>query len=257
MSKTIKPFKCPPKKFHPKGLPIIYEDHDIVVVNKRAGLLTVRTEAVKDNTALHLLNLYVQRGNPKSSARVFVVHRLDKDTSGVLLFAKTEAAKAYLMEEWSHFTKKYYAVVHGILPEKEGVITSYLVENSVHRMHSVNDPERGKFAKTGYKVLKESKNYSLLEVELHTGRKNQIRVHFAEKGFPVAGDKMYGVKDKFIQRLTLHAASLAITHPHSHEPMSFEAGIPAYFETFFRRTPNPSSSLTPNPLTCLTAAADG
>jgi len=234
MKKTIKPFKCPPKKFHPKGLPIIYEDHDIVVVDKIDGLLTVRTETVKDNTALHLLNLYVQKGNPKSTATVFVVHRLDKDTSGVLLFAKTEAAKAYLMEEWSNFTKKYFAIVHGILPEKEGVITSYLAENSIHKMYSVNDPDKGKFAKTAYKVLKESKGYSLLEVELHTGKKNQIRVHFAEKGFPVAGDKIYGTKDKFIKRLTLHSAALTITHPYTHEPMTFEARMPAYFETFFK-----------------------
>ncbi|MFA7173912.1 MAG: RluA family pseudouridine synthase [Kiritimatiellia bacterium] len=234
MKKTIKPFKAPPKKFQPKGLPVIYEDHDLIVVDKREGLLTVRTETVKENTALHLLNLYMRKGNPKSTAQVFVVHRLDRETSGVLLFAKTEAAKAYLMEEWKNFTKKYYAIVHGILPEKEGVITSYLTENSIHRMYSVADPEKGKFAKTGYRVLKESKGYSLLEVDLYTGKKNQIRVHFSEKGFPVAGDRMYGSKDKFIKRLTLHSASITITHPYTHELMTFEAKLPTYFDTFFK-----------------------
>lgn len=234
MKKTIKPFKATPKKFHPKGLTIIYEDHDLIVVDKREGLLTVRTETVKENTALHLLNLYVRKGNPKSTAQVFVVHRLDRETSGVLLFAKTEEAKAYLMDEWKNFTKKYYAIVHGILQEKEGIITSYLAENSIHRMYSVADPEKGKFAKTGYRVVKESKGFSLLEVDLHTGKKNQIRVHFAEKGYPVAGDRMYGNKDKFIKRLTLHSTSITITHPYTHEPMTFEAKVPAYFDTFFK-----------------------
>jgi len=234
MKKTIKPFKRPPKKYQPKGLTILYEDHDIVVVNKTDGLLTVRTETVKENTALNHLNDYVKKGNQKSNAQVFVVHRLDKDTSGVLIFAKSEKAKAYLIDEWKNFSKKYYAIVHGILPEKEGIIESYLAENSIHKMYSVNDPEKGVYAKTGYKVLKESKHYSLLEIDLYTGKKNQIRVHFAEKGYPVAGDKMYGIKDRWIKRLTLHSTSLTITHPYTNEPMTFESKIPAYFETFFK-----------------------
>ncbi|MDA3925868.1 MAG: RluA family pseudouridine synthase [Kiritimatiellae bacterium] len=233
--KTIKPFKRPPKKYQPKGMTIIYEDHDIVVVNKTNGLLTVRTEKIKENTALNHLNSYVQKGNPKSSAHVLVVHRLDRDTSGILIFAKSEKAKAYLMDEWKNFTKKYYAIVTGILPEKQGIIESYLAENSIYKMYSVQNPEKGKFAKTGYKVIKESKHYSLLEIDLYTGKKNQIRVHLSEKGFPIAGDKMYGHKDKFIKRLTLHSTSLSITHPYTHEPMTFEAKIPAYFETFFKK----------------------
>jgi 23S rRNA pseudouridine1911/1915/1917 synthase len=127
--------------------------------------------------------------------------------------------------------KKYYAVVHGTLPKKEGVITSYLAENRAHKMYSVDDPEKGKLAKTGYKVLRESKKYSLLEIDLLTGRKNQIRVHFSEKGSPVAGDKMYGVKDKGIKRLTLHAASITILHPDTKEKMTFETKVPAYFKS--------------------------
>ena len=233
MKKTIKPFKRPPKKYQPKGLTILYEDHDIVVVNKSACLLTVRTEKIKENTALNHLNTYVRKGNPKSNARVFVVHRLDKDTSGVLMFAKSETAKSYLMDEWKNFSKTYYAIVDGILKEKEGIITSYLAENSIHRMYSVNNPEKGAFAKTGYKVLKESKRYSLLEVKLYTGKKNQIRVHFAEKGFPVAGDKMYSKPAKGVKRLTLHSTSLTITHPYTNEPMTFESKMPEYFNTFF------------------------
>ena len=231
MQKSQKNFKSSPKKYHPKGLSILYEDHDILVVDKMSGLLTVSNEKVRENTAYYLLNTYVRKGNQKSRNRIFIVHRLDRDTSGIIVFAKNENAKRYLQEEWHGFKKMYYAVVHGTLPEKEGVITSYLAENRIHKMYSVDDPKKGKLAKTGYKVLKESKKYSLLEIYLLTGRKNQIRVHFSEKGCPVAGDKMYGEKEKGIKRLTLHAASITILHPYTKENMTFETKVPAYFES--------------------------
>jgi 23S rRNA pseudouridine1911/1915/1917 synthase len=149
-------------------------------------------------------------------------------------FAKTENARRYLQEEWQKFTKMYYAVVHGHLPERTDLITSYLTENSIHRVYSTGDSKIGKLAKTKYKVLKESRNYSLLEINLLTGRKNQIRVHLAEKGYPVVGDKIYGKKESGIKRLTLHAASISINHPHSKEKMTFEAKIPAYFESLVK-----------------------
>lgn len=231
MQESIKQFKRPPKRYQPKGLTILYEDRDILVVDKVNGLLTVSSEKVRDKTAYYLLNEYVRKGNQKSRRRIFIVHRLDRDTSGVIVFAKTEKAKRYLQEEWQGFEKKYYALIHGTMPEKEGIITSYLAENSVHRMYSVDDPQKGKLAKTGYKVLKKSSKYSLLEIDLITGRKNQIRVHLAEKGCAVAGDKKYGVKEKGIKRLMLHAASLTITHPFSKEKMIFTTKIPAYFES--------------------------
>ncbi len=234
MQESIKQFKRPPKRYQPKGLTILYEDRDILVVDKVNGLLTVSSEKVRDKTAYYLLNEYVRKGNQKSRRRIFIVHRLDRDTSGVIVFAKTEKAKRYLQEEWQGFEKKYYALVHGTMPEKEGTITSYLAENSVHRMYSVDDPQKGKLAKTGYKVIRKSAKYSLLEVDLLTGRKNQIRVHLADKGCAVAGDKKYGVKEKGIKRLTLHAASLTITHPHSKEKMTFTTKIPAYFESLMR-----------------------
>ena len=231
MRESQKTFKSPPKRYQPRGLSILYEDHDLLVADKRSGLLTVSNEKVRENTAYYLLNNYVRKGNQKSRNRIFIVHRLDRDTSGIIVFAKNENAKRYLQDEWQGFKKKYYAVVHGTLPKKEGVISSYLVENRVHRMYSVDDPKKGKFAKTGYKVLRESENYSLLEIDLLTGRKNQIRVHFLEKGCPVAGDKMYGKKEKGIKRLTLHAASLTILHPYTKEKMTFETKIPAYFQS--------------------------
>lgn len=229
MQENQKKFKCPPKKYQPKGLSILYEDYDILVVDKTNGLLTVSNEKVKENTAYYRLNEYVRKGNRKSKNRVFIVHRLDRDTSGVLVFAKNEKAKHYLQEEWQRFQKKYSAVVHGTLQEKEGVISSYLAENSIHKMYSVSDSEKGKLAKTGYRVLKESKQYSLLEIDLLTGRKNQIRVHFAEKGHPVAGDKKYGQKDKSSKRLMLHAASITLLHPHTKTEMTFESKVPFSF----------------------------
>ena len=234
MNDAQKNFKSPPKKHQPRGLSILYEDQDILVVDKMSGLLSVSTERERDNTAYFLLNNYVRKGNQKSRNRVFIVHRLDRDTSGILVFAKNENAKRYLQDEWQGFTKKYYAVVHGRLPEKEGVITSYLAENSAHKVYSVNDPKKGKLAKTGYKVLRESRKYSLLEIDLLTGRKNQIRVHFAEKGSPVVGDKNYGEKEKGIKRLALHAASITISHPHTKKQMTFETNVPSYFNSLVR-----------------------
>jgi len=232
MPANQKKLKIPPKRFQPKGAPILHEDHDIIVINKASGLLTISTDKVKENTAYFLLNTYIKKGNQKSQNQIFIVHRLDRDTSGVLVFAKSEKAKHFLQAEWQGFTKKYFAVVHGILPEKEGMITNYLAENHVHKVYSIHDPAKGKLAKTGYKVLKESKNYSLLEIDLITGRKNQIRAHFSELGFPVVGDKSYGdkEKDRGISRLALHSASLTLIHPHSKEEMVFETKIPDYFK---------------------------
>lgn len=227
-------FKRPPKKHQPKGLEVLFEDHDILVVNKVNGLLTVSTGREREKTAYFLLNDYVRKGNLKSKKRVLIVHRLDRDTSGVLVFAKHEGAKRFLQDNWQDFDKTYFAVVKGSLEEKEGEITSYLTENKVHRVYSVNDPATGKFARTGYKVVRESRRNSLLEIKLHTGRKNQIRVHFSEAGHPVVGDKMYGTKEKGVNRLALHAASLKLVHPHTKEEMTFKTEVPRYFKTLMK-----------------------
>jgi len=152
------------------------------------------------------------------------------------VFSRNENAKRYLQQAWQGFQKRYYALVHGTLPHKEGVITSYLAENRVHKMYSVTDPKKGKLAKTRYRVLRESPEYSLLEIDLLTGRKNQIRVHLSDKGCPVVGDGKYGAKEKGIKRLTLHAASITIVHPHSKEQMTFTAKVPAYFESLMKKS---------------------
>ena len=234
MQDKMPPFKIPSKKHQPKGLEIIYEDRDLLVVNKSNGLLTVGTDREKDKTAFALLNNYVRKGNSRSKNRVYIVHRLDRDTSGVLVFTKNDKARRYLQDNWSSFDKQYIAVVYGKLREKEGLITSYLLENKAHRMYSVNDSNKGQLSKTGYKVIKESKTFSLLEINLLTGRKNQIRVHLSEKGNPVAGDNMYGKKDKGIKRLALHAASISITHPFSKKKMIFETEAPVYFKSLMK-----------------------
>lgn len=236
MHKRPGAFKSPPKRFWPKGLKVLYEDRDVVVVDKVSGLLTVSTEKVRENTAYYLLSDYVRKGNRKSKNRVFIVHRLDRDTSGVIVFAKTEGAKRFLQDQWHGFEKKYYAVVHGSMSEKEGLITSHLAENSIHRMYSVADPAKGRLSRTGYRVLRESAKYSLLELDLLTGRKNQIRVHLADRGCPVAGDKKYGIKDKDITRLTLHAASITFVHPFTREKMNVSTGVPSYFQFLMKQS---------------------
>ncbi|UXP32281.1 RluA family pseudouridine synthase [Reichenbachiella agarivorans] len=227
-------FKKPSKKHQPAGLSILYEDKDILVVDKVEGLLTMGTDREKHRTAHFLLNEYVKKGNPRAKNRVFIVHRLDRDTSGVLVFAKNEDAKQYLQEHWKEFSKVYYAVVAGKLQDKEGIITSYLVENKAKRMYSSQDPEQGKFSKTGYRVIKETSRCSLLEIDLYTGRKNQIRVHLSDKGNPVLGDKVYGQADRLSKRLALHAASLTIIHPVTKKEMSFKTEIPPYFKTLVK-----------------------
>ena len=217
------------KKRQPRGLPILFEDKHILVVNKPSGLLTIGTDREKSRTAHYLLNDYVRKGNPKSRNRAYVVHRLDRDTSGVMLFAKSEEAKRYLQEHWEKTEKHYLAIVHGRLTPAEDIISTYLVESSAHRVYSTTDAERGKLSRTAYKVMKMAKGFSLVDVHLLTGRKHQIRVHFSDKGYPVAGDQKYSDKPSAARRLCLHARSLTFPHPAFGKPMTFEAEIPDDF----------------------------
>lgn len=228
-------FKPPPKKYQPQGLSILYEDRDILVVDKVAGLLTVSTDRGTENTAYCRLTSYVRKGNYKSRNRIFIVHRLDRDTSGILVFAKTIEAKNYLQEEWQHFRKQYYAVVKGSLTKKEDILISHLTENSAHKVYSTHSTDSAKLAQTGYKVIRESVSFSLLEITLFTGRKHQIRVQLADIGHPVAGDSVYGAKDKSINRLALHAANLTFRHPHTRQEMTFHAPPPPYFDQLMKR----------------------
>ncbi|HBA83304.1 MAG TPA: RNA pseudouridine synthase [Verrucomicrobia bacterium] len=229
-----------PKKSHkpdnrlPHAIRLLYEDRDILVVDKPPGLLTMGTDKEKTRTLYYILTDYIRKGYSKSSKRIFIVHRLDREASGLLVFTKTEEAKYALQDHWEEAEKKYVAIVHGRLAKKEGVITSYLTENAAHNVYSTSDRAKGKLSSTEYKVVQETKDFSLLEIKLLTGRKHQIRVHLADSGHPIVGDKKYGQEDRINKRLALHAVSLAFKHPYSGEPQIFESRAPGYFVQLMR-----------------------
>ena len=214
-----------------KNIDIIYEDKDIIVINKPSGLLTVATEKEKNKTAYHLVMEYLKKKNKNN--RIFIIHRLDKDTSGIIMFAKNERAKHLYQDNWNDIVKKrcYYAVIDGKMENKEGTIKSYLKENG-NMVYSVKD-RSGKIAITEYKVLKEIKNISLLDINLRTGRKNQIRVHMKENKTPILGDLKYGEKSKLINRLALHAYKLELINPVTKKLLIFEASMPNEIKTLF------------------------
>lgn len=214
---------------HPKGLELLYEDDEIIVVDKPCGLLTMGTERDKSRTAHSALNEYVRKGNARSRNRVYIVHRLDRDTSGILLFAKSEPAKMFLQEHWADTEKRYLTVVHGRIVQKTGTISSYLTENSAFRVYSIADPVKGKLSLTVYKVLKETNDFSLLEINLLTGRKHQIRVHLSDKGHPVVGDDKYGKGNDLANNLALHSTSISFQHPVSGMRLTFETKMPDRF----------------------------
>lgn len=215
-----------------KNIDIIYEDKDIIVINKPSGLLTVATEKEKNKTAYHLVMEYLKKKNKNN--RIFIIHRLDKDTSGIIMFAKNERAKHLYQDNWNDIVKKrcYYAVIAGKMENKEGTIKSYLKENG-NMVYSVKD-RSGKLAITEYKVLKERKNISLLDINLKTGRKNQIRVHMKENKTPILGDLKYGEKSKLINRLALHAYKLELVNPVTKKLLTFEINMPNEFKMLFK-----------------------
>lgn len=228
----MKKHSAPGDRKLPLGIVILHEDRDILVIDKPAGLLTMGTDSDKERTAYFVLMDYVRKGQVKSRNRIFIVHRLDRETSGVLVFTKSENAQQRLQEDWDAVEKKYLAVVRGRMEKPAETVTSYLAENSVHIVYSTPDSVRGKLARTAWRVLKETKDYSLLEIDLLTGRKHQIRVHLAEAGHPIVGDKKYGVKpgEKHPEgrgRLALHARLITFNHPFSGERLSFLAKTPA------------------------------
>ncbi|MBF0385218.1 MAG: RluA family pseudouridine synthase [Candidatus Omnitrophica bacterium] len=218
-----------PRKYQPKGFEIIYEDRDIIVGNKAEGFLTVAALWNKENTVHSALNQYVRKGNSKSRLCVYVVHRLDQDTTGVMIFAKTQQAQMFLKDNWKSTNKIYLGVVHGRLAQKSGTISSYLAEDEDYVVHSVSDDAKGKLSHTAYTVLEEAEKFSLLKIDLLTGRKNQIRVHFSDAGHPVVGDAKYGKSNTRYPHLALHAQSISLTHPFSRQRMTFEAPVPKYF----------------------------
>ncbi len=216
--------------FYHRRLQLLYEDDDIIVVNKGYGLLSMGTDKVKEGTAYSILRDYVKWSNPQN--KLFIIHRLDRDTSGLMMFAKTQEAKEKMQHNWNNMVleRKYLAVVEGGAPDpEEGSVRSYLAENSRYEVYSTDNPEEGQLAVTRYKTLKKNKDYALMEVQLDTGRKNQIRVHMKDLGHPIAGDRRYGGHVSPIHRLALHAQTLRFAHPITRKQMSFSTPVPQAF----------------------------
>ncbi len=213
-------------------LNIVFEDDHIIVVEKKAGLLSV-SDGNAHLTAHAVLSEWVIKQNPNS--RVFIVHRLDQYTSGLLMFVKSQEIQNIFRNDWKNYIKErtYTAVVEGEMNKMSGSIRSYLSENAALVMVSGQNPAIGKFALTHYRVIKTAKDYSMLEVKLETGRKNQIRVHMQDIGHPVAGDRKYGAKTNPVGRLCLHATILAFIHPVTNEILRFESKIPGEFTHLF------------------------
>jgi len=207
---------------------IIYEDKDIIVVNKPSGLLTVSTDKEKEKTLFHKVYTYIKKKNKNN--KVFIVHRLDKDTSGIVLFAKNESLKMKFQNNWDQcaLERKYVAIVHGVVEDKKREIVSWLKETKTLLTYSINKPGDGKKAITSYRLVTNSSNYSLLDIDIKTGRKNQIRVHMKDIGYPIVGDSKYGINDKF-KRMYLHAYKLTVMHPITKKKLEFETDIPTEF----------------------------
>ncbi len=207
-------------------LEILYEDKYIIIVNKPSGLLTIGTNKEKDNTLYRKVSDYVKKQH--KSNKIFIVHRLDKDTSGIILFAKQEEIKRKLQYNWNKTIRKYIALVEGKV-KKEGIIKNYLKETKTLYTYSTND-NNGKLAITKYKPIISKKEYSLLDIEILTGRKNQIRVHMKDIKHPIVGDKKYDSKKNPIRRMCLHANYLMFKHPITNKNIIIESKCPIIFE---------------------------
>lgn len=210
-----------------KRLKIVYEDKYILIVNKESNLLTISTDNIKDNTLFNRVFEYIKKKNKNN--KIFIVHRLDRDTSGLVLFAKNEIIKKDLQDNWNNVIRKYYAVVHGNTKNND-TIKSYINETKTLYSYSSNN---GKLAITKYNKIMNNKKYSLLDINILTGRKNQIRVHMKDNNTPIVGDKKYGIKDNN-QKMLLNAYYLEFEHPITKEHVVFDTGLPEYFKEFFK-----------------------
>ena len=211
-----------------KKLDIIYEDKELLVINKPSNILTIATNKEKYNTLYHEVREYLYKKNQK----VFIVHRLDKDTSGIIVFAKNEKIKHLLQEYWNKITyREYIALVEGKI-DSSGTIKSYLKESKTLEVFVTNKND-GKLAITNYSVLKNNNNYSLLNINIETGRKNQIRCQLSNIGHPIIGDKKYKSKKDLYRRLCLHASKLILHHPVTNKEYIFECNYPKVFDNVF------------------------
>lgn len=209
-----------------KGVQIVFEDDDLIVVDKEAKVLSISTGQEQQQTVYNILTTYVKK--KKRDARVFVLHRLDRDVSGLMIFAKNEETQETLQEFWDSYVKSitYVAVVEGDIEPKEATMESWLTEDKNYKMHSSDRENGGLHAVTKYKVLKYSGRFSLLKLQPLTARKNQIRVQLEHAGFPIVGDKKYGSTMNPIKRIALHADEIKLIHPHTKERLTLKSPFP-------------------------------
>jgi len=216
-----------------RGITIVFEDSDLIVIDKHAGMLSIATDNKLEETAYNMLSKHVKsQGNTN---KIFVVHRLDRETSGLMMFAKSEQVQQTLQKNWSDIVteRSYIAIVEGAPEKTEGTITSYLRESKALIVYSSQNPKDGTKAVTNYQVMRVNKDFVMLKVSLETGKKNQVRVHMQDIGHPVIGDKKYGSRISPIGRLGLHAWILAFKHPINGELLRFETAIPRKFLRLF------------------------
>lgn len=215
--------------FHSNDLGVVYEDPYLLVIDKRAGLLSMSNNT-RQQTVQNVLNKYLEKGGSRCTSHL--VHRLDRDTSGLMIYAKDTKTQRTLIEEWQQLVtdRRYVALVSGEMQQNKGTIHSWLTEDKRFITHSSPVDNGGKYAVTHYNVLRKGNGYTLVELELETGRKNQIRVHLSDMGHPIVGDIKYGSNDESLRRLGLHAYILAFRHPVNGKYLRFETPVPDSFE---------------------------
>ena len=210
----------------PPGMKVLFEDASLMDIEKPENLLSMASALERDKTAYAFLTDWVHRDNPQSSARVWIVHRLDRETSGLMVFAKTEAAKRVLQAQWDKTDKRYLAVVEGHPPADRGVLRSHLDESSPFKVYSAAPSERTRHAVTRYRVVTRVATCALIELTPETGRRNQLRVHLADANCPIIGDQKYKARTNPARRLGLHATFLQFKHPSSGDLLRFESPLP-------------------------------
>lgn len=208
------------------GIRIRHEDADILVIEKPPGLLSIASPSEEEKTAYAFLTNHVRLGNPRGRERVWVVHRLDRETSGLMIFAKNEPAKVALQDGWDAVEKKYLAVVEGAPSSDAGKFDSHLDESNPLKVYVANEGPETRHALTRYRVTKKGKTTTLVELTLETGRRHQIRVQLAAAGCPIVGDKKYGAETNPIKRIALHASTLRFPHPVTRKEMRFDSALP-------------------------------
>lgn len=220
------------RTFSSPNLKIVYEDDDIIVVDKAYGVLSTSAGRNTTGTVYSIMRDYVKQNNEK--ARVFVVHRLDRDTSGLMILARSQKAREKMVENWSNIVSRrlYVAVAEGLMEKVSGTVRNFLVDDeNNYEVHETDDSKLGQLAVTKYATLERGQRNSLVELEMRTGRKNQIRVHMRGLGHPVSGDRKYGGHSNPIRRLALHATIIEMQHPVTGKAMRFESPVPDNFLT--------------------------